>query len=121
MISRTFMAFSNFHVGRGTQAPISEWSLTFQDSWHLLSILRDQERLQAMTHCFTLFQLAFSLPIAISTSLEGSVIKMKSASPVPVDTTVTLKAKLDNICYNFWSIFKNNGFLILLVMSSKCC
>ena len=41
---------------------------------------------------FTLFQVAFSLPIAFSTSLEGSVIEMKSAAPFPVDTAVSLKA-----------------------------
>ena len=41
---------------------------------------------------FTLFQIAFGLPIAFSTSLEGSVIEMKPATPVPVDTAVSLKA-----------------------------
>ena len=46
----------------------------------------------ARVHCFTLFQIVFSLPIAFSTSLEGSV-KMKPAASVPVDTAVSLKAK----------------------------
>ena len=35
--------------------------------------------------CFRLFQVAFSAPIAFSTSLEGSVIKMKLTAPVLVD------------------------------------
>ena len=47
---------------------------------------------QATARCFMLFQVAFSLPIDFSTSLEDSVIKMKPASPVPVDTAVNLKA-----------------------------
>ena len=34
----------------------------------------------------------FDLPIAFWTSLEGSVIEMKPAAPVPVDTAVSLKA-----------------------------
>ena len=41
---------------------------------------------------FTLFQAAFSLPIAFSESLEGSVIKMKPFTPAPQDTEVSLKA-----------------------------
>ena len=41
---------------------------------------------------YTVFQVAFGLPIAFSTSLEGSAIKMKPAAPVPVDTAVSLKA-----------------------------
>ena len=45
-----------------------------------------------MARCFTLFQLVFSLSIAFSTSLEGSIIEMKPATPVPVDTAVTLTA-----------------------------
>ena len=46
----------------------------------------------ATARYFTLFQVAFSLLVAFSTSLEGSVIKMKPAAPIPVDTTVSLKA-----------------------------
>ena len=34
-----------------------------------------------------LSQVVFSLQIAFSTSLEGSVIEMKPTAPVPVDTT----------------------------------
>ena len=41
---------------------------------------------------FTLFQVAFGLPIAFWTSLEGSVIEMKSATLAPQDTAVSLKA-----------------------------
>ena len=40
----------------------------------------------------TLFQVAFGLPIAFWTSVEGSVIEMKSATLVPQDTVVSLKA-----------------------------
>ena len=40
----------------------------------------------------TLFQVAFGLPIAFWTSLEGSVIKMKSATFALQDTAVSLKA-----------------------------
>ena len=40
----------------------------------------------------TLFQVVFGLLIAFSTSVEGSVIEMKSAAPVPEDITVSLKA-----------------------------
>ena len=46
----------------------------------------------ANSSLFTLFQVAFGLLIAFSTSLEGSAIEMKPAAPVPVDTTVGLKA-----------------------------
>ena len=35
--------------------------------------------------------IAFSLPIAFSTSLEDFVIEMKLTAPVPVDTAVHLK------------------------------
>ena len=45
----------------------------------------------ATAHCFTLFQVAFDLPIAFWTSLVGSVIEMPTA-PVHVDTTISLKA-----------------------------
>ena len=41
---------------------------------------------------FMLFQEVFSLWIAFSASLEGSVIKMKPATLAPQDTAVTLKA-----------------------------
>ena len=41
---------------------------------------------------YTVFQVAFGLSIAFSTSLEGSVIEMKPAAPVTVDTAVSLKA-----------------------------
>ena len=41
---------------------------------------------------FTLSQVAFSLPIAFATSLEGSVIEMKPATLAPQDTAVSLKA-----------------------------
>ena len=41
---------------------------------------------------FTLFQVEFSLLTAFSASLEGSVVEMKPAAPVPVDTVVSLKA-----------------------------
>ena len=40
----------------------------------------------ATARCFMLFQVAFDLPIAFWTSLEGSVIEMKPTAPVPVDT-----------------------------------
>ena len=46
-----------------------------------------------MARWFTLFQVAFGLLIAFSTSLESSVIEVKPAAPVTVDTTVSLKAK----------------------------
>ena len=46
----------------------------------------------ATAHCFTLSQVVFSLPIAFLTSLEGSVIEMKPATPVPVDITVKPKS-----------------------------
>ena len=39
-----------------------------------------------MARWFTLFQVTFSLLIAFSTSLESSVIEVKPAAPVPVDT-----------------------------------
>ena len=58
----------------------------------------------------------FGLPIAFSTSLEGSVIEMKPAGPVPVDTTVSLKA-----CHAITSersIFIKKTFIIFLVMYS---
>ena len=48
-----------------------------------------RERLQARVRCFMLFQVAFGLLIA---SLEGSVIKIKYAAPVPVDTLVSPKS-----------------------------
>ena len=41
---------------------------------------------------FTLFQVAFGLPIAFSISLEGSVMEIKPAAPVSMDTAVNLKA-----------------------------
>ena len=47
-----------------------------------------------MAHYLTLFQVVFSLLIAFSTSLDGSIIKMKPVALVPVDTVVSLKAKL---------------------------
>ena len=40
--------------------------------------------------CFRLFQVAFSLPIAFSTSLEGSVIEMKPTTPVSQDTVIQM-------------------------------
>ena len=61
-------------------------------------VMLDQEETatEARKHCyssfFTLFQVAFSLPIAFSTSLEGSVIEMKPATLAPQDTAVSLKA-----------------------------
>ena len=45
-----------------------------------------------MARWFTLFQVALSLLTAFSTSFEGSVIEVKPAAPVPVDTMVSLKA-----------------------------
>ena len=39
-----------------------------------------------------LFQVAFGLLIAFSTSLESSVIEVKPVAPVPVDTAVSLKS-----------------------------
>ena len=57
--------------------------------------------MQAKARCFTLFQVVFSLLIAFSTSLEGSVIEMKPAALFPVDTKVSLKAKLARFCHNF--------------------
>ena len=35
---------------------------------------------------------AFGLPIAFSASVEGSVIELKLAAPIPEDNTVSLKA-----------------------------
>ena len=35
---------------------------------------------------------SISFPIAFSTSLDGSVIEMKLAAPIPVDNEVSLKA-----------------------------
>ena len=46
-----------------------------------------------MAHCFTLFWVAFRVPIAFLASVEGSVIEMKSAASVPEDNVVSLKAK----------------------------
>ena len=40
---------------------------------------------------FTLFHVAFGL-IAFSTSVEGSVIEIKSATLAPQDTTISRKA-----------------------------
>ena len=51
---------------------------------------RETEALRA--RFFTLFQIAFSLPIGFSASLEGSVIELKPAALVPQDTAVSLKA-----------------------------
>ena len=51
-----------------------------------------EKELQAIARCFTLFQVAISLSIAFSTSLEGSIVEMKPATPVAVDTAVSLKA-----------------------------
>ena len=48
-----------------------------------------QAPMQATARCFTV---VLNFPIAFSTSLEGSVIEMKPASTVPVDTAVSLKA-----------------------------
>ena len=39
-------------------------------------------------------------PNSLSTSLEGSVIEMKPATPVPVDTMVNLKAQLAKSGHN---------------------
>ena len=39
-----------------------------------------------------LFQAVFGLPIAFSASVEGSVIEMKLAAPVPEDNAASLKA-----------------------------
>ena len=58
----------------------------------LHSLVINWERLEAMARWFTLFRVAFSLLTAFSISLEGSVIKVKPAAPVPVDTSVSLKA-----------------------------
>ena len=41
----------------------------------------------------TLFQAAFGLAIAFSASVEGSVLEMKPAAPVPEVNAVSLKAK----------------------------
>ena len=41
-----------------------------------------------MAHGSTPFQVALGLPIAFSTILEGSVMEIKPAAPVPVDTMV---------------------------------
>ena len=40
----------------------------------------------------SLFQAAFGLPIAFSASVEGSVVELKPAVPVPEDNAVSLKA-----------------------------
>ena len=39
----------------------------------------------------TIFQAVFGLPIAFSVSVEGSIIEIKPATPVPEDNTVSLK------------------------------
>ena len=43
---------------------------------------------QTASFC-TLFQIAFGLPIAFSTNLEGSFIKMKQASLAPQENAVS--------------------------------
>ena len=53
---------------------------------------QDRERLEAMARWFTLIQVVFNLLTAFSTSLKGSVIEVKPAAPVPVDTAISLKA-----------------------------
>ena len=54
---------------------------------------------RSQTAClFTIFQIVFGLPIAFSSSLEGSVVKMKPTAPVLQEIVVSLKAKLR---YNF--------------------
>ena len=62
----------------------------------LVNVMLDREakQLQRLGNSlfFTLFQVALGLPIAFWTSLEGSVIEMKSATLAPQDTTVSLKA-----------------------------
>ena len=49
---------------------------------------------------FTLLQVMFGLPIAFSASVEGFVIKIKPAAPVPEDNAISLKAKSR---HNFWT------------------
>ena len=49
-------------------------------------------RLARNSSLYTVFQVAFGLPIAFSTSSEGSAIEMKPTAPVPEDTAVSLKA-----------------------------
>ena len=44
------------------------------------------------TRFFALFQVAFSLPIGFSASLEGSVIEMNPAALAAEDSAVSLKA-----------------------------
>ena len=39
----------------------------------------------AIAHCFTLFQVAFGLPVAFS-AREGSVVEMKPTTLAPQDT-----------------------------------
>ena len=58
---------------------------------HKCTKRRRQQDGTCRTRFFTLFQVAFSPPIAFSGSLEGSVIEMKSTVPAP-NTTVSLKA-----------------------------
>ena len=57
----------------------------------VIKIKKDSRPRLAALHYF-MVKVAFSLLIAFSTSLEGSVIEVKPAAPVPVDTTVSLKA-----------------------------
>ena len=53
---------------------------------------RERETEVLRVRFFTLFEIAFSLLIGFSASLEGSVIKLKPAALVPQDTAVSLKA-----------------------------
>ena len=64
----TYMYYNNVHVA-------------------VRSIAETREQL-----VLTLFQVAFGLPIAFWTSLEGSGSEMKSATLAPQDTVVSLKA-----------------------------
>ena len=56
-------------------------------SYMSYALLAASFRLARNSLLYTVFQVAFGLPIAFSTSLEGSVIEVKPAAPVPVDTT----------------------------------
>ena len=65
---------------------------------------------------FTLFQVAFGLPIAFWTSLEASVIEMKSATLALQNTAVSLNLPAIT---SEQSIFAEIAFLIFFVLPSQ--
>ena len=63
-----------------------------RSSYVVLQPMSDRPQRFGNSSFFMLFQGAFGLPIAFWTSLEGSVIEMKSVILAPQDTAVSLKA-----------------------------